>query len=198
MKAKKRPAKRVKAGTSKTSAAQRRALFIEAYVENGGNGKRAAITAGFSTKTAESQASRLLRNVKVAAEIEKRNAAALDRAQKITGVTVERTLREVGRLAYSDTRKFFKQDGTLLPLHELDDDTAATIASIEVDEIKADGAVIGVTRKLKIWDKNAALEKGMKHLGLFKKDNEQTPPAVVVRGVRSVAFDPFRGRGAAK
>lgn len=58
-------------------------------------------------------------------------------------------------------------------MHELDDDTAATIAGVEVDEIKADGAVIGHTVKVKTWDKNSALEKAMKYHGLYERDNEQ-------------------------
>lgn len=40
-------------------------LFAEAYVSNGFNATEAAKTAGYSKKTAESQASRLLKNVKV-------------------------------------------------------------------------------------------------------------------------------------
>ncbi|EBF6209386.1 terminase [Listeria monocytogenes] len=40
-------------------------IFAKTYVMNGFNGKDAAISAGYSAKTAEQQASRLLRNVKV-------------------------------------------------------------------------------------------------------------------------------------
>lgn len=34
----------------------------------------------------------------------------------------------------------------------------------------------------------------MKHFGLFKKDNEQQPAAVVVRGTRVAPFQPYKGR----
>lgn len=40
-------------------------IFAKTYVMNGFNGKKAAIAASYSAKTAEQQASRLLRNVKV-------------------------------------------------------------------------------------------------------------------------------------
>jgi hypothetical protein len=40
----------------------------------------------------------------------------------------------------------------------MDDDTAACIAAIEVT---------GTTCKVKFWDKRAALEKLMKHMGMF-------------------------------
>lgn len=44
-------------------------LFASAYVDNGFNGTKAAITAGYAEKTAYSQASRLLKNVEVQALI---------------------------------------------------------------------------------------------------------------------------------
>jgi len=154
--------KRVKAGTSKGAAAARKVAFAHAYIVNGMNGDAAAVTAGFSPKTAGQQASRLLKDVKVQALI----AEATEKAAKIAGLNVERTLREIARVAYSDPRKLYRPDGSLMPVTELDDDTAATVASFEVEEIKADGGVIGRTRKVKHWDKNSALEKAMRYHGL--------------------------------
>ena len=115
----------------------------------------------------------MVKDRKVAADIEARRTQVREAAEKITGLTVTRTLREVARLAYSNHKSFYRPDGSLIPIHELDDDTAATISSIERDEMKADGVVIGHTVKIKTWDKNAALEKAMKHLGQYKEDNKQ-------------------------
>lgn len=50
----------------------KRRAFVEAYLANGFNGTQAAITAGFSAKTAYSMASQLLRNIEVQAEIKRR------------------------------------------------------------------------------------------------------------------------------
>jgi hypothetical protein len=44
--------------------------------------------------------------------------------------------------------------------------TAAMISTIEVD---ADGRLT----RIRLWDKNAALEKAMKHLGLYERENAQ-------------------------
>jgi len=170
--------KRPKAGTSRAEAGKRRALFVEAYVTNGGNATQAAITAGFSEKTAYSAGGRLLKDVEIAAEIVRRRAEVIAAAEKITGITMERTLREVGRLAYSDVRKLLNEDGSLKAIHELDDDTAAAVASVEFDEIRSEGVVIGLTRKVKVFDKNSALEKAMKHFGLYEQDNEQVGRAI--------------------
>lgn len=46
--------------------------FADEYIMNGCNGKKAAISAGYSKKTAESLASRLLRNVNVSEYIKER------------------------------------------------------------------------------------------------------------------------------
>jgi phage terminase small subunit len=166
----------VKAGTSKAAAAQRKKLFASAFLANGGNQTQAAIAAGYKAGAAAEKAGyRLSKDVQVIARI----AAGRERAGQKAELTAERTLKEVARLAYFDPRKLYKPDGTLKAVHELDDDTAAAVSAVEIDEIKADGAVIGQTRKIKHWDKNQALEKAMKHLGLYEKDNRQSRPVIV-------------------
>src|SRR5579859_7940073 len=60
------------------SVEERRALFAAEYVVDL-NGKQAAIRAGYSPHTAEQQASRLLRNVKVQAAIKAAQAERLRR-----------------------------------------------------------------------------------------------------------------------
>ena len=165
--------KRVKAGTSKSSAAARKVLFANAYIVNGQNAKQAAITAGYAPSGAEAMGSKLTRDPKVAAMI----AEATEKAAQKAGLSVERTLLEVSRLAYSDPRRLYDRDGQLIPVHLLDDDTAATVASVEVDEEFSgrggDRELIGYVKKIKHWDKNAALEKAMKYHGLYREDNKQ-------------------------
>jgi len=48
--------------------------FIDAYMENGGNGRQAAIQAGYSEKSAHTTAYRLLRDPEVMAELERRRS----------------------------------------------------------------------------------------------------------------------------
>lgn len=168
---------RAKAGTSKAAASDRRKAFVAAYLTNGRNATQAAITAGYSQKTAAVKASQLLREVKIAQQV----AVVSERAAAIAGLTIERTLQEVARVAYFDPRTLFRPDGSLKAPDEWDDDTAAAVAQLEVEEhfdsSEGEGKqpkVYGFsTKKLKIWDKNAALEKAMRHLGLYEKDNRQ-------------------------
>jgi hypothetical protein len=43
----------------------------------------------------------------------------------------------------------------------------------KIDERKVDGVVVGRTTKIKLWDKNRALEMAMGHLGLYERHNTQ-------------------------
>lgn len=91
--------------------------------------------------------------------------------QTRTEITQDRVLLEIARLAFSDGRKAFDKDGRLLPVHEWSDDVAASISSIKVRtkyKRDSDGNVEPETvTEIKMWDKNSALEKAGKHLGLF-------------------------------
>lgn len=175
MATKKPAAKKPKAGTSKEAAETRKKLFIEAYIANGGNGRQAAIDAGYAPKAAAQQASRLLTDANISQQIKVRTQKLVSTME----LTTERTLREVARLAYFDPRKLLDNTGRPKALSELDDDTAAAIAGIEVVD-KFDDAAPGTKERLpstvikyRLADKNAALDKAMKHLGLFKEDNKQ-------------------------
>lgn len=164
---------RVKAGTSKSAAAERRIAFANAYIANGRNGTQAAITAGYSAKTATVTGSQLLTDPNVRAIIDAMTAEH----SAASGLTAENVLREIRRLSFSDTRKLYRPDGSLKSPDEWDDDTAAAVGSVEViEEYEGRGEdreLVGHTKKVKVWDKNAALEKAAKHLGLYEKDNKQ-------------------------
>lgn len=198
--------KRVKAGTSRAEAAKRRALFVQAYIANGGNGTQAAIKAGFSEKTAEQQASRLLRDVNVSGAIESSRTAAIAAAEAETGVSMQNVLRELGGILHSDLRECFdKTTGALLPPHQWPERAARAIASVKVVEmaggmkVDEEGGVQHVpmyTKEVKLWDKNSAIDKAMKHLGMYEIDNRQKPPPTVNIGRLTVGmnFDKVRAR----
>lgn len=141
---------------------------------NASDAYRAAYDASrMSLETLHKRASELLKHGGVAGRIEALRAPALRKSE----LSVERTLQEVARLAYFDPRTLYRGDGQLKRPDEWDDDTAAGVASIEVlEEYEGKGddrELVGFTKKLKLWDKNSAIEKAMKHLGLFERDNAQ-------------------------
>ncbi len=142
----------------------KQASFVAQYLIDK-NGKQAAIRAGYSPKTAESQASRLLSNAKVKAAV----AEGLSKQLTVAGITAERTLKEIARLGFSDIRGLFDANGTLKPIHQLSDDDAAALASVEVTKknlTTGDGEIDTVV-KVKVWDKPRSLEMLAKHFALL-------------------------------
>ncbi|WMT85580.1 terminase small subunit [Pelagibacterium sp. 26DY04] len=127
----------------------------------------AYVAAGY--KESRSAASRLSTNVNIEARVSELVGKGAERAE----ATVERVLHEMARLGFSDVRKAFTPGGALLPPQEWDDDFAAAVAAVEVvsrntNEKDAEGrTVIEHVHKIKMWDKNSALEKIAKHLGMF-------------------------------
>ncbi len=75
--------------------------FVSAYLANGMNATQAAITAGYSEKTAGSQGERLLRNVEIAQTI-KGKAEGQCRKLDITAEYVLNTIRESIEKARAD------------------------------------------------------------------------------------------------
>ena len=137
------------------------------------NATQAAIRAGYSQKTASEQSFDLLRRPQIAAAIEARRLKHITKLD----LSAERVLTELAGLAFFDIRKLVNSDGSPKSITDLDDETARAIQGIELQTVKNGEGDFALVRKYKIADKNAAIEKLMKHLGLFEKDNSQSNPA---------------------
>lgn len=139
---------------------EKRKRFCEEYMIDL-NGKQAAIRAGYNPKTAESQASRMLRDVKVQAYIAELRAKVSAKLE----LTKEMILEELRSIALSDIRGFYREDGSLKPISELTKEEAAALAGVETDEIwgmevAGEGIQrkkLGETKKIKRWDKINAM-----------------------------------------
>lgn len=141
------------------------------------NATQAAIRAGYSAKTAESQGSRLLSNAKVAAAVQ---AGGVKLARRLE-VTQERVVEELRRIAMADIRNLFTWDeekAAFIPSRDLTDEQAAAIASVESETIRTtnlDGSVdVKIKLKLRTYDKKGALDSLAKHLGMFIERHEHT------------------------
>lgn len=98
--------------------------------------------------------------------VSKRVADLRAEAVKRTEVTQDMVIKELARIAFFDIRKIFNQDGTLKKVHELDDDSAAAIASIELADIGADGQLV-LSKKFKTEGKIKALNLLGVNMGMF-------------------------------
>ena len=160
---------------------RKRAVFVAEYLRNNRDSAAAAIAAGFSAKTAKSVGSRLLKEEGISRQV----AAAAARVAAKIEVTTVRTMREAAHVAYNDPRRFLNDDGTLKPASEWDDSMAACVASLEVS-----GAGV---HKIKFWPKMDAIDKLMRHLGLFEKDNRQLQQSLAIQ-INLVGSDPAPAR----
>ena len=134
------------------------------------NGKQAAVRAGYSAKTAEATAARMLRNVKVQAEISRRQKDL----QRRTEVSQDRVVKELARVAFSnatnavqvqprtivgaDGKEIVIQAVVLTATAELTDEERAAISQIKQG---ANGI------EVKMYDKLRALELLGRHIGMF-------------------------------
>ena len=153
----------------------RHEIFAREYVKDL-NGKRAAISVGYSAKTADAAASRLLSNVKVqtlVASLTKKHADKLD-------LSTEKVLFELSSTGFSNMLDYIKTTGegdAYVDLSDLTRGQATAIQEITVDEYvegKGKHARKVKRTKLKWVDKIRSLELLGKHLKLFTERVEMS------------------------
>lgn len=152
-------------------------LFVREYLVDL-NATQAAIRAGYSAKTAQRIAHQLLHETPaVAAAVQ----AGMDKRSAKLEITAERVLQEIARLAFFDPSKLYDEHGRPRPVHKLDEDTRRAIAGVEIDEVGGGDKPLVVTRKVKLADKGANLERLGRHLKLFTDKVEISGALVSVK-----------------
>lgn len=150
----------------------KQARFVEEYLVDL-NATQAAIRAGYSERTAGSQAFDLLQKPEIQAAV---TAAQAKRSQR-TEITQDRVLHELAKLGFGDISEIFSEDGSLMHPKKMGPDAAARIASIEVivrPVPGTQGQQVEHVAKVKAWDKVAALTQIGRHLGMFVDKTETT------------------------
>lgn len=159
-------------------------IFCQAVVAGKNNSdayRDAYVTGKMKLETINRRACELRQYGKITARI----AYLREQAAKAAVVTESHVLQEAARIGFSDPRQLFDENGNLLPVKQWADSLAAAVKSFKVvsrkvvtqtgenDElITTETAVTEVS----MWDKNSALEKLFKHMGLYEKDNKQRNP----------------------
>ena len=141
----------------------KQACFVEEYLTDL-NATQAAIRAGYSPKMAGRIGFQLLEKSGIQAAIQ---AAQRERSAR-TGVTADRVVQEIARVAFaslSDVMTWGPSGAQVRPDNEITPEAVAAIAEITETNF-------GV--KVKLHNKVAALEQLAKHVGLYggKQDGE--------------------------
>lgn len=155
--------------------------FVRRYCQHY-NAAKAAREAGF----VEGYAPELMQREDIKARLVELTEGML----KPGDITAQRVMLELGRVAFADVRQVFREDGSLIPIHELDDDAAAAIAGIEHEthsksrkgkqvlnlatgEMEDEVIVTTVrTAKIKRFNKDAALGTLAKHFKLIGDEGD--------------------------
>lgn len=158
--------------------------FVKEYIANGYNATQAAMSSGAETelKQARVTGSRLLKRVYVQQLVQEHKDQIDAELKSRYAITRENVLDALSNLVFGSPKDLFREDGTMKSIHELDDRTARMISSMDIEELwdgpPGEKVQVGVLKKVRMWDKNSAIDKAMRHLGLFEKDNAQKPAVV--------------------
>jgi phage terminase small subunit len=145
--------------------------FVEEYLVDP-NATKAAKKAGYAAgQSAEVQGSRLLRSAKVSAAIREGQGARAVR----TGITADRTIEEIGRVAYANMRNYLRPiDGGAMvaDFTNVTEEQWAAVSEFVVDEYAegrgADAREVKRTR-IKLHAKQPALDSLAKRFGITER-----------------------------
>lgn len=134
--------------------------FVDEYLVDL-NGTQAAIRAGYSAKTANEQAARLLAKASVKAAIDGAKAMRSER----TRIDADHVLARLVEIDQLDVIDILDNAGNLLPIREWPKAWRQTISGVDIQEIMS-GDTETVIRKIKWPDKLRNLELIGKHVGV--------------------------------
>lgn len=140
------------------------------------NATQAAIRAGYSKKTAEQQASRLLTVVKIKTRIEELQSKRNERLK----VDADYVLKRLVEIDEMDVLDILNDDGGLKPVKDWPTTWRRSLSGLEVVEMMADGDPVGALKKIKWPDKVKNLELLGKHISVGAFDKAQQGPIELV------------------
>lgn len=150
-------------------------MFVEAYLSNGRNATDAALQAGYSKGGAAKQGYRMSKDPVILSMIDQRRT----QIAKNNELSTDEIMADMARALRFDPRKLYRQDGTLKPIHELDDDTALCLTGIEVVAMPGeDGDTPMFVKKMKWESKATARDQALKVFGMYERDNRQKAGAL--------------------
>lgn len=151
-------------------------IFVAEYCVDK-NATQAAIRAGYSKKTAGSIGDENLTKPEIAQAIEKHLQKIVQKA----GLKTENLIETMRELSDSDIRKLFDDENRLLPFNQWPEDVARCVAAVEVEEIyewegtgkNKKKVLIGFLKKIKLWDKNKAVDMANRVTRLYENPEDK-------------------------
>jgi len=136
----------------------KQAKFVEEYLVDL-NATQAAIRAGYSAKNANKIGPENLVKLGIQEAISKYR----EHIAKESDVTPEKIISEYAKIAFLDPRRFYDDDGHLIPVQNLPAEVAATLTGLEINVLGNDEHL----KKIKWSDKKSALDSLARTFGMF-------------------------------
>ena len=146
--------------------------FLDNYAKNGFTNVRGAMAETDPTLERPDNVGYKILKTDAAAQYIKKFREII---QRDSGITIARVLRELGRIAFVDPAEIFDEvedeDGNIIPvlkpITQMGENARRAIQGFDVEETKIKGVVYGQISKPRFYNKNDALEKLGKYLGMF-------------------------------
>jgi phage terminase small subunit len=136
---------------------------------------QAYLRAEGKSRSPQQSSSQILKRPAVQAYLQKRQQAL----RQATGLEQERILQELWRMGCVDPARFFDENGRLLPITALDEDTRRALAGFEVTTIGSGDDAPQYISKIRMVSKVDALRLAAMILGYLAGKGETRAPLTV-------------------
>lgn len=175
----------------------KQALFVEEYLVDL-NATAAAKRAGYADSTAEKQASLWVPGLGKSRDACPENyrsvwdaieRAKAERRERVE-IEADTVLRELLILATSNVNHYtVDDDGRIELVDGAPENAVGAVSSVKITRTPKPGMGDEIKTEYRLWDKNSALDKLAKHLGLYEQDNRQKTPDVIRWVLRTANHD---------
>ncbi len=154
--------------------------FCQAYIRHGNKSaayREAYDISGMAQRTIWGKALVVGKNAGVIARIEELQ----QEAQARNNITLDEIIQELAAIVRFDIADLYDDNGALKNIADMPKATRQMIQQLDISEVygrNSEGVrdVVGAVKKVKTYSRTDAIEKLMKHLGGYEKDNQQSKP----------------------
>jgi phage terminase small subunit len=162
---------------TKENLSLKQKMFVDYYIANGFNGRQAALKAGYSPRTVDVQASKMLKLPKVQEYLSKRIKKVLSNTDQLSVQLISK-LKDIAFSNVSDIMSWSTEGGAdLISSDDLTDSQSYAISEISSTPCATkEGDIYGYAVRVKQADKLKALEMLAKFVKLYednKPDDEE-------------------------
>jgi phage terminase small subunit len=146
--------------------------FCQAYIEFGNKSEayRQAYDAdAMNSNTVHVKACELFNNGKISVRIEELQNEIRERNK----IKIDDVLSVLTDMIKFDISELYDENDNLKSIHDIPKSHRQMISSIKSDHLYGGKEIIGETKEIKTLNKLDVIEKFMKHLGGYEKDNSQ-------------------------